>query len=266
MSRKNENRPYEPVDTNYGGEPGTYGGRQELSAITDINVRHGFIRKVFAILAVQLIVTTIIATATCQAFAHVDQRNPPASLMILQTLALAASVGTMLSLCCCPHVMREYPTNYMVLGIFTLGEAVLVGIICSQYTAQSVLVAFGLTAFIVTALMLFACQTKYDFTGLMPYFYIATLILFGLSVVLSFASMFGASQTGPYRTMYLLYAGAGALLFLGYIVLDTQLIIGGKNASMQIGIDDYCLAALNIYLDIIQLFLFILQLLGDRRD
>jgi|Cyp1metagenome_2_1107374.scaffolds.fasta_scaffold00438_10 hypothetical protein len=29
----------------------------------------------------------------------------------------------------------------------------------------------------------------------------------------------------------------------GYIVLDTQLIIGGKNAQMQIGIDDYCLAA-----------------------
>ena len=28
----------------------------------------------------------------------------------------------------------------------------------------------------------------------------------------------------------------------GYIVLDTQLIIGGKNKSMQIGIDDYCLA------------------------
>ena len=28
----------------------------------------------------------------------------------------------------------------------------------------------------------------------------------------------------------------------GYIVLDTQLILGGKNAQYQIGIDDYCLA------------------------
>jgi len=36
----------------------------------------------------------------------------------------------------------------------------------TQLKAQSVLVAFGLTAFIVTALMLFACQTKYDFTGI----------------------------------------------------------------------------------------------------
>ena len=36
----------------------------------------------------------------------------------------------------------------------------------STAKAQSVLVAFGLTAFIVTALMLFACQTKYDFTGI----------------------------------------------------------------------------------------------------
>jgi len=238
----------------------------ELSAITDIHVRHGFIRKVFAILAVQLIATTVIAGLTFQAFAGVDQRNPPASMTILQALSLCASIGTIGVLMCCPNVMREFPRNYIVLGIFTLGEAVLVGIVCSQYTAQSVLVAFGLTAFVVTALMLFACQTKYDFTGLAPYFYIALLILTGMSLVFCFASMFGASQTGAFRNLYLLYAGFGALLFSGYIVLDTQLIIGGKNAQMQIGIDDYCLAAMNIYLDIVQLFLYILSLLGDRND
>lgn len=171
----------------------------ELSAITDIHVRHGFIRKVFAILAVQLIATTVIAGLTCQAFAGVDQRNPPASMTILQALSLCASIGTIGVLMCCPNVMREFPRNYIVLGIFTLGEAVLVGIVCSQYTAQSVLVAFGLTAFVVTALMLFACQTKYDFTGLAPYFYIALLILTGMSLVFCFASMFGASQTGAFK-------------------------------------------------------------------
>lgn len=41
----------------------------------------------------------------------------------------------------------------------------------------------------------------------------------------------------------------------GYIVLDTQLIIGGKNAQMEIGIDDYCLAGVP---DLVETFQFCL--------
>lgn len=35
--------------------------------------------------------------------------------------------------------------------------------------------------------------------------------------------------------------------------------------ELRLGIDDYVFAALNLYLDIIQLFLYILRLLGERR-
>ena len=63
-----------------------------------------------------------------------------------------------------------------------------------------------------------------------------------------------------------LYAGMGAMLFSMYIVYDTQLIMGGKSRQFQYSLDDYCIAALNIYVDIIQLFLYLLQLFGDRRD
>jgi FtsH-binding integral membrane protein len=43
-----------------------------------------------------------------------------------------------------------------------------------------------------------------------------------------------------------------------------QLIVGGKHKH-AFGLDDYVFAALNVYLDIINLFMFILQLLNDRR-
>jgi FtsH-binding integral membrane protein len=59
--------------------------------------------------------------------------------------------------------------------------------------------------------------------------------------------------------LYTLYCVFGIILFSLYLVFDTQLILGrfGKEYS----IDDYILAALNIYIDIVQLFLFILSLL-----
>jgi len=64
--------------------------------------------------------------------------------------------------------------------------------------------------------------------------------------------------------MMMLYDFLGVLLFTFFIVFDTQMIIGG-NHKVQFSIDDYCFAALNLYLDIINLFLHILALLGDRK-
>ena len=42
-------------------------------------------------------------------------------------------------------------------------------------------------------------------------------------------------------------------------------MIGGKHKRHSFGVDDYIFAALNIYLDILNLFMFILRMLGDRR-
>ena len=66
------------------------------------------------------------------------------------------------------------------------------------------------------------------------------------------------------RKLYLL---AGVLIFSLYIVYDTQTIVGGEHKNFQFDMDDYVLAALVIYLDIINLFILLLQLLqGGRRD
>lgn len=61
----------------------------------------------------------------------------------------------------------------------------------------------------------------------------------------------------------LVYACAGALLFSIYIIYDTQLILG--KGEYKFSMDDAYLAAINLYLDIINLFLFILQIIGGRR-
>jgi FtsH-binding integral membrane protein len=56
-------------------------------------------------------------------------------------------------------------------------------------------------------------------------------------------------------------------IFSMYLVYDTQIIVGGEHKSYQFDMDDYVLAALVIYLDIINLFILLLQLLnGGRRD
>ena len=56
----------------------------------------------------------------------------------------------------------------------------------------------------------------------------------------------------------------GAIIFSFYIIYDTQLIIGGEHKKYQFDVDDYVFATITLYLDIINLFLYILDLL-DRR-
>jgi len=56
----------------------------------------------------------------------------------------------------------------------------------------------------------------------------------------------------------------GAILFSFFIIVDTQLLLGGKREVL--GPDDYVYAALQLYLDVINLFLRLLQLLGKMRE
>ena len=50
-----------------------------------------------------------------------------------------------------------------------------------------------------------------------------------------------------------------------YLVFDTQLMMGGKH-KYSISPEEYIFAALNLYLDIINLFLFILTIVQGSRD
>lgn len=49
---------------------------------------------------------------------------------------------------------------------------------------------------------------------------------------------------------------------LQYLVFDTQLILGGKHRRYTVSPEEYVFAALNLYLDIVNLFLLLLQLIS----
>ena len=60
------------------------------------------------------------------------------------------------------------------------------------------------------------------------------------------------------------FGSVGGLIFSLYIVYDTQLMMGGKH-KYSLSPEEYIFAALNIYLDIINLFMYILMIVGAAR-
>lgn len=221
-------------------------------------IRNGFIVKVYSILSVQLIFTCLIG-----GFISQQPREWIMEHFYLRYLGFFLTLGLLLgSACCCRDALRRYPTNYFILGGVTLGISITTGFYASAFTTNSIIQALFATAAVVIGLTMYACTTKSDFTGMGPYLFAALLALSAFGFVLMLFSMFGGMPEG----MRTIYAGCGVLLFSFYIVYDTQLIVGGDHKKCQFSIDDYCFAAINIYIDIIDLFMFLLELFGSRRD
>lgn len=103
---------------------------------------------------------------------------------------------------------------------------------------------------------MFAFQTKVDFTAMGGILFVAVIILMVFGIVCMFF---------PGKTMILVYASLGALIFSIYIVYDTQMMLGGDH-KYSISPEEYVFAALNLYMDIVNLFIYILTIIGASRD
>jgi len=215
--------------------------------------RHSFVMKVYTILFLQLVTTfgTTLLFVLNQKIKHYVQNN-----MTLLIFSFILSFVFLIALACCGDIAKVYPYNYILLTLFTLVESYAVGVISSYYDTHIVMFATIITMGIIIGLTLFACQTKYDFTEYGPYLIslLLALILFGfLNLFLCLCNSCQAQNT--------FYSVCGALLFSFFIIYDTQRIIGGNHKTYQFSEDDYVFAALNLYLDVVNIFLQMLNLL-----
>lgn len=163
---------------------------------------------------------------------------------------------TMLSMACCETVRRTAPTNFIFLGLFTLAQGFLLGMTTIRFSTDEVMLGVGLTAVICFSLTLFAFQTKWDFTVMGGVLFVGVILLLLLGIV----GMFW-----PGKTMSLIYGSIGALIFSVYLIYDTQLMMGGKH-KYSISPEEYIFAALNLYLDIVNIFIYIMTIIGASRD
>ena len=165
--------------------------------------------------------------------------------------AICLYISTMYALACYPKVARSVPLNYILLFVFTLSMSWVVAFISSKFSPKIVATAAVLTALMMIGLTAYACLTRTDFTMLGGFLTAASFVILGMI-------FFGIFVTNKF---YHAAISAGIILLMSvYIIYDTQLIVG-KNSS-KFMIDDYILAALCLYLDIVNLFLNILQLLS----
>ena len=227
-------------------------GDEVSEAQIQMSVRAGFIRKVYGILSIQLLITFgFVFICQIKPIKYLIMRNPAFSgnLIIFSSFMF---LFLFLCLACCRGLSRKVPYNYLFLTAITLCEAISCSIASSIYSFQIVALALILTIVATLTITFYACTTKKDFStwrvGL--YCIFMQMVTFGMIAVLF-----------KIRALYSFYTFCSTIIVGIYLIYDTQLIMGKLGVGYSV--DDYIFATLEIYMDIIRLFLLILRILGN---
>jgi FtsH-binding integral membrane protein len=128
-----------------------------------------------------------------------------------------------------------------------------VSLATSYYTPESVLLSIAVmvvTTVCLWAASLFITSMRFYWQGLLLSLVVACLMnVVGLTLLLA----------GAWQSAQVAYGLGGAFVYGLYVIIDIKLI------SEKIEIDDYILGALTLYLDLINLFIQILKILGKAK-
>ena len=133
------------------------------------------------------------------------------------------------------------------------------GVVVLAYTGASIATTFLITASSFGALSLVGYTTKRNLTGMGSFLIMG---VWGL-IIASLVNMFLHSPA-----IYLMVNLLGVAIFAGLTAYDTQRLkmtyyqLGGDQAAMSVATN---YGALSLYLDFINLFQFLLSLMGSRR-
>jgi len=148
-------------------------------------------------------------------------------------------------------VRKKHPQNLIALYTFNFIESFLIGFCVAPLAPEIVLKAFLMTTGLFIGLTIYAFTNRNrDFYALGAFCYggLSALIIMGFVMI-----FFPVS-----RIVYTVYCALGVLVFMGFIVIDTVFML------QRLGPDDFVEATISLYIDFVNLFLYILQLFDDK--
>lgn len=226
------------------------------SGIVDGSLVSVLMRKVFVWMALALAVTGITAygVATQESLMYVIFDN-----RLLFWGLIIAEFGLVIGLSSGINRMSLATATLLFLA-YSVINGITLSVIFFAYSMTVIAKTFLITAGTFGAMALVGYTTKTDLTGMGK---ILIMALIGI-IIASVANMFFASSGFELVISYV-----GVLIFVGLTAYDTQKIkqmfLAAPDASE--GVQKYAvLGALTLYLDFINLFLYLLRIFGRSRD
>jgi len=208
--------------------------------------RLAFIRKVYA----ALMATITVASAGVAAVLRV-----PAVAELALAWYWPLLIAELVTVFAVFFLHRRHPLNVALLGLFALLTGLTTGVIVFSYVAaglaDTVVQAAGLTVVAFGSLTGYVLVTKKDFSFLRGFVTVGLFVILGGLILNLFVQA---------PALNFAISAGGVLLFSAFILYDTS------NVLFRYREDEWVGATLALFLDFLNLFLFLLRLLSSDRD
>jgi FtsH-binding integral membrane protein len=211
--------------------------------------------KVYALMSVAMVITGGIAyiVGTNEQLLIAIFGSPLKWVVMFAPLAVVFAFGAMI------HRMSQATAQLVFWGFAGL-MGLSISYIFAVYTGISIAQTFLVTAIAFAGLSLYGYTTKRDLSGF------GTFLIMGVIglLVASIVNIFLASSAIAFAVSVL-----GVLIFAGLTAYDTQsikntYIVHAHNGDTEWLGKAAIMGALNLYLDFLNMFMFLLQFLGNR--
>jgi modulator of FtsH protease len=148
---------------------------------------------------------------------------------------------------------REFPKNIILTFIFALVEGIYIApfLYMAERSAPGVITQAGALTFAAFGVLtLYATLSRRDFSAWGGFLIVGVFVLIAASIL----NMFIGGAAGA-----LWISAIGVMIFAGLLVFDTWRIVRSGTYTQ----DDYVLATVAIYLDLLNMFMFLVSLLGN---
>jgi FtsH-binding integral membrane protein len=221
-------------------------------APTAVQTRTGIERATLVKRTYGLVFLSVLVTMAGAAFAFTQE----ALLQAVSQHFIIATICVFAPLIMAQRAAHQFPRNIILTFLFAFVEGVYLAPILyiSNLRAPGVVTEAAVLTFAAFGVLtLYAVFSRRDFSAWGSFFTVGLVVLIVASVLNIFI---GSAAGGTW------IAAIGVLIFSGLLVYDTWRIM----RSGAYGQDDYVLATVSIYLDLINMFLLILRLLSGGRQ
>jgi FtsH-binding integral membrane protein len=229
--------------------PGQYASPSTLGVKPDARLASAFLTQAFVWMFAGLLVTAGVAWAVQSSERLVEFAADNFFILFIAQLGIVIGIGAAINRISAAIALALFFVYAATLGIT-------IGLIVSAYATASVVTAFLSASAMFGAAALYGATTKRSLAGLGGILFMG---LVGL-IVASLLNIFLASTTVTW-----VISVVGVVIFTALTAYDVQRIQAGDLAARTGSMEKAAvIGALHLYLDFINLFLFILRLVGNR--
>lgn len=221
-------------------------GRRQIRSISDTN---SFLTKMYALMGVAVLVSALTAYLTMTVFRSAVMQMPVAMMWLILLVPFALSMGISFK------ANRNPAASFVMLMILAIIYGFEFALIAGFYTGTQLTTAFVSSSAVFIAMAAFGTFTKKDLTNWGSYFSAA---LFGF-LIAWIVNMLLHNPTITY-----IFSFIGVIIFTGLVASDAnKMKMIYNNYGNQVSTNGLAiLGALQLYLDFINIFLFILEIFG----